>query len=117
MPKPRRENETENAIMTPTFIKNCKNDIAKFGFSGKDYIRFLISVKAMKDENTVLKFPNSQLSDYRDKYLRKNEYGVGDSLMLDRSRIKSYDNDGHKKETGYFVPRSFWDKILDYKLD
>ena len=116
MKKQQEENLAEMATMTNTFVKNCKNDIAKFGFGGKEYEQFLISVQAMKDENTVLKYPNSELSEYREKYLKKNEYGIGDSLILDKYKIKSSYDNGKKYETGYFCPRSFWDKILDYKL-
>lgn len=107
--------EENEPTMTPTFIKNCKNDIAKFGFTGKEYIKFLISVFAMKDEKTVVKLPNNEISEYREKFLKKNEYGIGDSLILDRFKIKSIVGE-HKQETGYFVPRSFWDKILEIKF-
>lgn len=114
--KNQKENPIAEATMTETFIKNCKSDIAKFGFTGKEYEQFLISVQAMKDENTVLKFPNNQIAEYREKYLKKNEYGIGDSLILDKFKIKTSDENGKKYETGYFAPRSFWDKILETKI-
>jgi hypothetical protein len=116
MNKQEKENPIKMATMTNTFVKNCKSDIAKFGFGGKEYAQFLISVRAMKDENTVLKYPNSELSEYREKYLKKNEYGIGDSLILDKYKIKSSYDNGKKYETGYFAPRSFWDKILETNL-
>jgi len=117
MKKQKEDNPIENATMTETFIKNCKNDIAKFGFGGKEYEQFLISVEAMKDENTVLKYNNNDLSAYREKYLKKNEYGIGDSLILDKYKIKSSYDNGRKYETGYFAPRSFWDKIYETKIE
>lgn len=107
----------DSAVMTPTFIKNCKNDIAKFGFTGQEYMKFLISVAAMKYENTILKYPNNELVEYREKFIRKNEYGIGDSLILDKFKIKTSDENGNKHETGYFAPRSFWDKILALKIN
>lgn len=111
-----KENPSDGAIMSETFIKNCKKDIAKFGFGGEEYTQFLISVKAMKDRDTVVKYPNSEMSEYREKYLRKNEYSIGDSLQLDKFKIKTSDGNGKRYDTGYFAPRSFWDKIYDYKL-
>ncbi len=103
--------------MTPTFIKNCKNDIVKYGFNLQNYEKFLVSVKAMNENGSVLKYPNHDLSAYREKYLRKNEYGVGDSLILDKFKIKSTNESGHQYETGYYAPRSFWDKIYELKID
>jgi hypothetical protein len=98
-------------------IRKCKGDIEEFGFTGKKYTQFLISVEAMKDENTVLKFPNRQLSDYREKYLKQSEYEVGDSLILDKFKIMTSETNGHQYETGYFSPRSFWDKILNSEVN
>lgn len=111
MPKIKRDDDTQNATMSATFIRNCKNDIAKFGFNTEDYEQFLISVKAIKDRYTALQYLNKDIAEYREKYLKKNEYSIGDSLILDKFKILSSDNNGHQYETGYFAPRSFWDKI------
>ena len=100
--------ETKDAVMSHEMLKNCKNDIAKFGFDRKNYIEFLKSVYAMKDENTVCKFPNNEIEEYREKFIKKNEYGIGDQFQFDKCKIS---------KTGYFCPRSFWDKILETKLD
>lgn len=93
-------------------VKKCKSDIAKFGFDGQHYIKFLISVRAMKDETTVLKFSNHEINEYREMFLRKNEMDLeNDPFALDRSKIFTSGENGNKYETGYFCPRSFWDKI------
>ena len=103
------ENEnTKNAVMSNEMIRNCKNDIAKFGFTGREYTQFLISVQAMKDEDTVYMFPNSELEQYREKYIKKNEYGIGDQFQLDKFKIKGSD---------YFVPRSFWDNVFGLQVN
>lgn len=113
----KKENPSENAVMSNNFIKNCKNDIGKFGFNLEDYEKFLVSVEAMKDGGIVLKYPNHDMSAYRDKYTKKNEYGIGDSLILDKFKIMSSEENGKKYETGYFAPRSFWDAIYQIKTD
>ena len=89
--------------MNEEMVRNCKSDIAKFGFSGQDYIKFLISVCAMKDENTVVKFMISDFEEYYNKFVKKNEVGIEDSFEFDKCKIKN---------GGYFFPRSFWDRIL-----
>ena len=61
MPKIGKTSGTKKELMSDEMIKKCKNDIAKFGFGGKEYAQFLISVKAMKDEDTVLKYPNHDI--------------------------------------------------------
>ena len=103
MKKQQEENPVEMATMTDTFVKNCKSDIAKFGFGGKEYEQFLISVQAMKDENTVVKFMISDFEEYYNKFVKKNEVGIEDSFEFDKCKIKN---------GGYFCPRSFWDRIL-----
>ena len=114
----KRNNGEKKELMSDEIIKKCKNDIAKFGFGGKDYVKFLISVKAMKDENTVLKYPNHDIDKYHKMYLEKNESGGDNDLMvLYNFKITSCDNNDNHYETGYFASRSFWDKVLDYKLD
>ena len=99
-------------------IKKCKSDIAKFGFAGDKYIKFLISVKAMKDESTVLKYPNHDMDKYRKMFLQKNEVDLdNDPFLLESFKIKTSDSDGKQYITGYFAPRSFWDKILETKTE
>lgn len=109
--------EKENNQMSIEMIKDCKNDIAKYGFNAEEYVKFLISVNAMKNENIVLKFPNHEINKYREMFLKKNEHSVEDTLQLDKFKIKSSDQDGNQYFTGYFCPRSFWDKIYDVKID
>lgn len=104
--------------MSIEMLKDCKKDIAKFGFNPKnEYPKFLISVGAMKDKETVLKYHNSQIEMYREMFLKKNEHSIEDSMQLDKFKIKSSDQDGNQFETGYFAPRSFWDKIYETKID
>lgn len=111
-------NKEKKEIMSEEMIKKCKNDIAKFGFGGKEYVQFLISVKAMKDENVVLKYPNSDIDKYHKMYLEKNESGGDNDLMVLHSfKITTCDDNDNHWFTGYFAPRSFWDKILETKLD
>lgn len=104
--------------MSIEMLKDCKKDIAKFGFSLKnEYPNFLVSVLAQKEDGTVLKYHNSQLEMYREKFIKKNEHSVEDTMQLEKFKIKSSDENGNQYETGYFVPRSFWDKILETKID
>lgn len=105
-------------IMSDEMIKKCKNDIAKFGFTGKEYVQFLISVGAMKDEYTVLKYPNSDMNAYHKMFLEKNEVDPdSDIFILQNFKIMTSNENGNKYETGYFAPRSFWDKIYDIKIN
>ncbi len=57
------------------------------------------------------------MESYREKHLKKHEYFLGDAFMLDKIKIKSSNDDGKSFETGYFCPRSFWDKVLKEKYD
>lgn len=115
MPKISNKEESEKAEMSYQMIKNCKDKIAKYGFGAKEYVQFLISVKAMKDETTVLKYGNHELDKYREEFIKENEHSIGDSFQLDKFKIKSSDHNGKQYETGYFAPRSFWDKVLESK--
>lgn len=114
MAKIKRE-KTENNI-SQEMIKNIKKEILSFGVNSEDYIRFLISVNAMKDKDTVRMYDNSQIETYRNAYLRKHEVTVEDSMQLDKFKILSSDSEGNTYETGYFTPRSFWDFYKNYKL-
>ena len=117
MSKFKKTKGEKKEVMSDEMIKKCKNDIAKFGFNNEDYIKFLISVKAMKDKNTVLKYPNAQIDKYHKMFLLKNESnGDNDLMALHSFKIKTCDENCNQYETGYFAPRSFWDKIYDYKL-
>ena len=108
--------ETKNE-MSEEMLKVCKNDIAKFGFNIQDYVKFLISVEAMKDDKIVLQYKNHDLENYREKYLKKNEHSIEDTMQLEKFKIKSSDENGNQYFTGYFAPRSFWDKIYETKVD
>lgn len=113
MPKIQSGGEKKE-LMSDEMIKKCKSDIAKFGFGGKEYTQFLISVQAMKDEETVLKYLNHDINKYHKIFLEKNESGGENDLMVLHSfKIMTSDENGKKYETGYFSPRSFWDKILE----
>lgn len=106
----------KKSFMSDEMIKKCKSDIAKFGFTGPEYLKFLISVKAMLDAETVVQFPNTDINQYHKEFLEKNEVGDNDLMVLHNFKIKASDSNGHPYETGYFCPRSFWDTILDSKL-
>lgn len=105
MPKIKKEEETKDAVMSHEMIRKCKDMIAKYGFDGPKYTNFLISVMAMKNKNTVMKFPVSDMVEYREKFLKDLEYSIGDAFMLDKS------SDGE-----YFVPKNFWDYVRDAKI-
>lgn len=117
MPKIQKSNGERKELMSDEMIKKCKSDIAKFGFSGKEYTQFLLSVRAMKDEDTVLKYPNHEIENYHQMFLKKNEVGDDDMFVLQKFKIMTTDESGNKYETGYFAPRSFWDKIYQTKID
>ena len=61
----KQKEETEEAIsqahISPEMVSKLKNLIFKFGVTNDAYIKFLISVHAMKDEKTVLQFPNTDI--------------------------------------------------------
>lgn len=103
-------------IMSDEMVKKCKSDIAKFGFTAKEYLKFLISVKAMKNDNTVMKYPNHDIEQYHQEFLKKNEVGDDDMFVLQNFKITSSGEEGKKYETGYFSPRSFWDFILGHRM-
>lgn len=117
MPKIQKGTSEKKAFMSDEMIKNCKSDIAKFGFTGPEYLKFLISVKAMLDAEIVVQFPNTDINKYHKEFLEKNECDLdSDMFVLNNFKIKASDSNGHPYETGYFCPRSFWDAILDSKL-
>jgi hypothetical protein len=107
MEKQNNKNETDNSSMSYTMIKNCKNCIAMFGFTGKEYCDFLFSVKAMKEDYTVMLYPNNEIEQYRTEFVKKNEYSIGDTFQLDKFK---------NINTGYFCPRSFWDSVLSKQV-
>jgi hypothetical protein len=113
--------EEDNKIeISRNMVINCKADISKFGFNPGDYEKFLVYVKAMKETGEVLQYRNKQLPEYRDAYLKKNEQDMGDAFILDKFKILTSKDDGVRSiqyETGWFAPRSFWDYILDYRLE
>ena len=116
----RNEKEEQKSEASLKFIKNCKADIAKFGFALGCYERFLMSVKAFKETGEVLYYRNKQIEEYRNAYLKKNEADLNDAFILDKFKAMSSRDEGTriiKYETGWFAPRSFWDFILDYKLE
>lgn len=116
MPKISSKKQEEKIPMSEQMLKNCKSKIAKFGFNYPEYEQFLISVGAMKDEHTILKYRNEEISDYRNKYIKENEHGIADTFQFDKFKIKTCDEDGNQYETGWFAPRSFWDAIRERKL-
>jgi len=112
MKKNNNSEETGQAVMSSQMVKNLKSKIAQYGFESEEYINFLISVCAMKDRDTVVKFPNEELSEYRDRFVKESEYSIGDSFQIDKCKITAEDSKGHRYDTGYFCPRSFWDNVL-----
>lgn len=113
----KQEDPAKDAVMSGQMLKALKGEIAKFGFNGEQYIKFLISVKAMRDRNTVMKYPNDDMEKYREEFIRKHEYGIGDAFMFDKCKIMTSDENGKPRQTGYFCPRAFWDKVLSAKAD
>lgn len=113
-----KKQEKEDKIeISRNMIINCKADISRFGFNPGDYEKFLVSVKAMKPDGTVFQYRNKQITEYRDAYLKKNEVDLGDAFILDKFKILTSNDSGKQYETGWFCPRSFWDYILDYRLE
>lgn len=114
MPKPKRENEeaVEKAKMSDVMIQKCADKIAKYGFDFEEYVNFLISVKAMNNRGNVLMYKNDQIQKYRELFIKDTEENIGDTFQFDKFKIKSCDQNGDQYETGYFSPRSFWDKIV-----
>lgn len=99
------ETAADIAVMSEKMLQSVKSEIAKFGFTPHEYEKFLVSVKAMKDDDTrtVMAYPNSRLEKYREKFVKKHEHGLNDIFMFDK----------YAKGKDTFCPRSFWDKVLD----
>lgn len=101
--------------MSEEMKRKCKDEIRKFGFSFPQYDKFLVSVAAMNLNGSVIQYPNGQILEYRDEFIKKLEHGIGDTFMFDKiSKIKTSGEHG-SHETGWFCPRSFWDYILQQK--
>jgi len=115
MHKKPEEDPVKEAIISSSMLKSCKDEIAKFGFSGPEYIKFLISVKAMRDETTVMMYNNSDIEKYRADFIKKHESSIGDNFVLDKFKAKSGGDTGKSFDSGWFAPRSFWDYILKTK--
>jgi len=105
-----REKE-ESPRMSNEMLQNCKADILKFGFTPPEYNEFLKSVEAMANDDSVMRYSNSDMEVYRKKFLVKNETTISDGFQIDRFKIKSSHEDGTVYETGYFCPASFWNSI------
>lgn len=107
----KRTSEETKLEMSEEMKKNCKEAIAKCGFTGKGYEIFLNSVCAMKG-SAVLKFPNEQIDQYRERFVKSRENSLTDVLVFDKlSKIKSTNENGYAYDTGFFCPRSFWDAV------
>lgn len=115
MPKIKKEVDSGDSVMSNKMLASLKSEIAQFGFDGGNYVTFLMSVGAMKNKSIALKYPNSEMEKYRDMFLKKFEYSVGDCLQLDKFKIMASDQNGKSYETGYFAPRSLWDWVLNQK--
>lgn len=116
MPKIEKK-EQEKINISSEMVKNCKKDISRFGFSVVNYRKFLKTVGAMTENDNVLIYKNDDFETYRQKYLKKYEYSVGDAFQLEKFKIKTCDENGKQYDTGWFAPCSFWDKILDIKTN
>lgn len=115
MPKISSKNQEQKIPMSEQMFKSCKSKIAKYGFNYPEYEKFLVSVKAMKDEHTVLKYHNTDMEKYRTTYIKESEHSIGDTFQFDKFKIMTSDDNGREYETGYFAPRSFWDYIREKK--
>lgn len=116
MPKISSKKQEEKIPMSEQMLKNCKNKIAKFGFKYPEYDQFLISVKALSEDKIVLQYRNTDIDEYRNKFVKENEHSTGDTFQFDKFKIMTSDESGNQYETGWFCPRSFWDSIRDRKI-
>lgn len=111
----KKTNEEEKITMSEEMKKNCKKAIAEFGFDGKNYDKFLNSVAAMKG-TIVLKYPNEEINEYREKFIKGRENSFSDALIFDKMvKIRSTNENGYSHDTGYFCPRNFWDAVVRMK--
>lgn len=111
MKKEQEKNESNGAEPSREMIKEVFNDMKKF----KKYEDFLISVQAMKDTETVLQYPDIDIDKYENKYIKKYMSGsLNDSFVFsDKTIVKRKDEYGKSKNTGFFMPRMFFDNILN----
>jgi hypothetical protein len=120
MAKIERQDITEIVEITPEMIKAIKRDIKNF----TRYDDFLYSVEAIKKSDflpSVLQYRNEYLEDYENKFIKKY---IGNSLN-NMFVFKKYANvqkniasEGKPQyvDTGYFMPRSFWDFVSKQKI-
>lgn len=110
-----KKEDAVKASMSSEMLKSCKSEIAKFGFEPRQIEAFLVSVIAQRDHHTVMKYPNEEAETYRQRYVKKHEKSLGDSMVFDElAKIRSK-KDGDMTDTGYFCPRMFWQKVLNTK--
>ena len=108
----KKTNEEAKPVMSENMKASIRKVISKFGFTDTEYEKFLERVGAMR-EGSVLKYSNEEIEAYRERFVKKHEYSIGDNFMFDRfSKIKTSDENGHTYDTGLFCPRSFWDGVL-----
>lgn len=95
-------------------VKSIFKQMKKF----KKYEDFLVSVGAMKKINSdysVIKYPKEQLIDYENKLIREHmKTSLNDEYIFsDKSKFTKKSEEGIVYDTGYFIPRFFWDYILN----
>lgn len=117
MAKISAKKQEEKIPMSDKMLKSCKAKIAKFGFEFPEYEKFLISVKAMSDDLTVLLYRNDEMENYREQFIKENESTIGDTFQCEKFKQMTSSEDGLEYETGYFAPRSFWDFIRSKRLN
>jgi hypothetical protein len=112
----KEKTNAEEATMSIQMLSSLKAEIKKFGFATEKYHDFLFSVKAMQKNKTVMMYQNSEMEEYRDRFLKKHEYSLSDCFVLEKFKIKSSE-DGRDNFTGWFTPRSFWDYVYRSKVN
>lgn len=102
-------NEKEKTIVSASdaMTQSIRNEKNNFG----SYYEFLKSVGAMSD-TSVLQYPNNQLDEYEKRFVAKHEKGLSDGFVFAKCKVSKFDSNGNPYESGYFIPRIFWDSVL-----
>ena len=114
-PKKEEEEETHDSISISQEMTNAiKEKIKEY----PSYYDFLYAVKAMEDRGgrpVVLKHKNELLREYEEKFIKRFKKDITDEFIFTKmaNYRKNIANDGKPKwvDTGYFIPRSFWDFV------
>lgn len=109
--------EKTKPTISAGMFENICNEILKYGYDIINYNKFLLDMKAINENEEVLKYHNSEIEPYYNTYLRKFSSVDTDFLYFEEFKIMTCNAEGtERRHTGYFAPMSFFDKIYSQKM-